>query len=108
MLIASGFYVRDANHEDIEDEIDVEGDDEEVFGQAQFTEVDILSASRPLCSNRESEVTIELEETSGSIPLTNQRLSDSQPVCSSTLLASLSHLKLAGTIEPRADMQDLP
>lgn len=61
-LTASGFHVRDTNHADVEDEIDVDGDDEGVFGRVQFTEVDILSVSRSM----ESGGTIEIEENSGS------------------------------------------
>ena len=74
--------MRDTNREDVEDAIDVDGDDEEVFGRAQFTEVDILSASRSMSTSKESERDIEIEEASGSsIPLVKHPSSDSQPVC---------------------------
>ena len=75
---ALGFHVRDANHEDVEEEIDVYGDDNDVFGQAQFTEVDILSASRSMSANRESEMNVEVSEPS--IPLSKHPSSDSHPV----------------------------
>lgn len=78
-LSASGFYVRDINHQDIEDEVDIDGDDEEVFGRAQFTEVDILSASRSMSSSRDSETTIEIEEASTSLIPSTKHPSDSQP-----------------------------
>jgi len=44
-LIASGFYVRNRYQQDIDGEVDVDGDDEDIFGHAQFTEVDILSGT---------------------------------------------------------------
>jgi hypothetical protein len=34
--------VRDRNAQDVEDEVDIDGDDADVFGNPQFTEVDIL------------------------------------------------------------------
>ena len=37
-----GFHVRNRNDADVDDEVDVDGDDEAVFGDAQFTEGDIL------------------------------------------------------------------
>ena len=37
-----GFHVRDGNEQDVEDEVDIDGNDEDVFGSAQFTENDIL------------------------------------------------------------------
>ena len=43
-LRGMGFAVRDGQH-DIEDDIDVDGEDEAVYGAAQFTEGDILRAS---------------------------------------------------------------
>ncbi|KAF9785759.1 hypothetical protein BJ322DRAFT_1099605 [Thelephora terrestris] len=78
-LTASGFHVRDTNHEDVEDEIDVDGDDEEVFGRAQFTEVDILSASRSMSSSRKSETPIEIEAPGPSVPLAKHPSLESQP-----------------------------
>ena len=75
---ASGFHVRDINHKDVEEEIDVDGDDEDIFGRAQFTEVDILSSSRPMSSSGGSGATVEIEEAS--IPLAKHPSSDFQPV----------------------------
>jgi len=37
-----GFHTRDQNDQDVDEEVDVDGDDEAVFGDAQFTEGDIL------------------------------------------------------------------
>lgn len=42
MTTGLGFHTRDHNNQDVDDEIDVDGDDEAVFGDAQFTEGDIL------------------------------------------------------------------
>jgi E3 ubiquitin-protein ligase RNF220 len=41
-FIGTGFSVRDRTAHDVDDELDIEGSDEEVFGHAQFTEGDIL------------------------------------------------------------------
>ena len=41
-LRGSGIHVRDRAQADVDDEIDVDGDDEAVFGGAQFTEQDVL------------------------------------------------------------------
>ncbi|KAF7301969.1 RING-type domain-containing protein [Mycena indigotica] len=40
----TGFATRDPNAQDIDDEIDIDGDDEEVFGGIQFTERDVVNA----------------------------------------------------------------
>ena len=61
------------NHEDVEDEIDIDGDDEVAFGRAQFTEVDVLSVSRSVSASKESETVVEIEDATGPS-------SDSQPV----------------------------
>ena len=42
---ALGFVVGDRTVEDVEDDIDVEGDDLSAFGAAQFTEADVLTES---------------------------------------------------------------
>lgn len=83
---ASGFHVRDMNHKDVEDEIDVDGNDEDIFGCVQFTEVDILSASRPMSSSGVSEATVEIE--GASIPLEKHQSPDSQSVRSPTIFST--------------------
>ncbi|ETW83698.1 hypothetical protein HETIRDRAFT_155133 [Heterobasidion irregulare TC 32-1] len=40
-----GFAVRDRTLEDVDDEVDIDGDDEGVFGTVQFTEADLLGGS---------------------------------------------------------------
>src|SRR6266571_4383253 len=38
----AGFHARNRNDEDVQDEIDIEGDDQALYGEAQFTEGDVL------------------------------------------------------------------
>lgn len=45
-LRGSGFDIRDTSQVDVEDNIDVDGDDGDGFGEAQFTEQDVLASSR--------------------------------------------------------------
>ncbi|KAF9650302.1 hypothetical protein BDM02DRAFT_3154924 [Thelephora ganbajun] len=104
-LTASGFHVRDTSHEDVEDEIDIDGDDEEVFGQAQFTEVDVLSASRSISPSRESE-TIEIEEALGpSMPLAKHPPSDSRLHKELCNLAPTCRICLDSYAEPTVSTQ---
>lgn len=44
-LRGTGFHIRDRNQLDVDEDVDVDGDDEAVFGGAQFTERDILDPS---------------------------------------------------------------
>lgn len=44
-LRGSGFHIRDRNQLDVDEDVDVDGDDEAVFGGAQFTERDVLDPS---------------------------------------------------------------
>ncbi|KAJ7498631.1 hypothetical protein FB451DRAFT_1334305 [Mycena latifolia] len=43
----TGFATRDPNSLDVDEDIDIDGDDEAVFGEAQFTEGDIVAAFPP-------------------------------------------------------------
>jgi len=38
----TGFHTRDRDQQDVEEEIDIDGDDQAVFGEAQFTEGNII------------------------------------------------------------------
>jgi hypothetical protein len=100
LALASGFHVRNTDHEDVEDEIDVDGNDDEVFGRAQFTEVDILSASRSVCTGREAGANVGIEGASEpSIPLEKHPSSGSQRVnCPHYPPPTLSHYELVGAI----------
>lgn len=40
--IGTGFDIRNTNHVDIEEDVDVDGADEAIYGEAQFTERDII------------------------------------------------------------------
>ncbi|KAG5220660.1 E3 ubiquitin-protein ligase [Salix suchowensis] len=41
-LLGAGFNIRNHTQKDVDDEVDIDGDDEAVFGTAQFTERDIM------------------------------------------------------------------
>jgi hypothetical protein len=56
-----GFHTRDQNDQDVDDEVDVDGDDEAVFGGAQFTEGDILGHAE---GNEDGDVQIDGDTTS--------------------------------------------
>ncbi|KAJ7068607.1 hypothetical protein C8F01DRAFT_977914, partial [Mycena amicta] len=65
----TGFATRDPRANDVDDEIDVDGDDEAVFGEAQFTEDDVVRAFppperiRPSDVGEEMDVDVDGEET---------------------------------------------
>ena len=59
-----GFHTRDQNHQDIDDEVDVDGDDEAVYGDAQFTEGDILGHAEN--ANEDVDVQIDRDSTGSS------------------------------------------
>lgn len=41
----TGFYVRNGTVQDVEDEVDIDGDNEDAFGNSQFTEGDVIVSS---------------------------------------------------------------
>lgn len=45
--LGTGFHTRNRNEQDVDDEIDIDGDDAEVFGSAQFNEADVLDLDGP-------------------------------------------------------------
>ncbi|KIY49471.1 hypothetical protein FISHEDRAFT_65441 [Fistulina hepatica ATCC 64428] len=47
-VTGTGFYTRDPRQTDADIDVDIDGDDEALFGASQFTEEDILAASGPL------------------------------------------------------------
>ncbi|KAJ7094494.1 hypothetical protein B0H15DRAFT_946907 [Mycena belliarum] len=57
----TGFATRDPNALDVDDEIDIDGDDEAVFGEAQFTEGDIVAAFPPSQQLRPSDEDMEVD-----------------------------------------------
>ncbi|KAH7916250.1 hypothetical protein BJ138DRAFT_595052 [Hygrophoropsis aurantiaca] len=54
-LNGTGIHVRNENDQDVDDEVDVDGDDEAMFGDAQFTEGDILGST----ADQQEEIDIE-------------------------------------------------
>lgn len=64
MLISStglGFAVRNELQQDVEDDIDVDGEDEAVYGAAQFTQIDVLGTSGTV-SAEDEEVQVDDED----------------------------------------------
>lgn len=57
--IGTGFHTRNRNEQDVDDEVDVDGDDQ--FGDAQFTEGDILPVDTPQPAVEE-EVEVDIED----------------------------------------------
>ena len=58
MSIGLGFTVRDESQQDIEDDIDIDGEDEALYGVAQFTEGDVL-CSGATANTEDEDVEIE-------------------------------------------------
>ena len=40
--VGAGFHTRNRNEQDVEEELDIEGDDQAVYGEVQFTEGDVI------------------------------------------------------------------
>jgi E3 ubiquitin-protein ligase RNF220 len=69
--IGAGFDVRNPLHNDVEDEIDIDGDDAVVFGDAQFTEKDIIFPDSTN-STEDEEVRIDSDDEQDHIRLAQQ------------------------------------
>jgi E3 ubiquitin-protein ligase RNF220 len=67
-LIGAGFDVRNPLHNDVEDEIDIDGDDAVVFGDTQFTEKDIIFPDS-LNSTEDEEVRVDSDVEEDNIRL---------------------------------------
>ena len=65
-----GFHVRDRSEQDVEDEVDVDGDDEAVFGGAQFTEGDVLC---PGSDPQHSDFEVQIDGDSDGEPLSGYK-----------------------------------
>ncbi|KAG2013343.1 hypothetical protein CC2G_010264 [Coprinopsis cinerea AmutBmut pab1-1] len=63
-LPGAGFHRRNRESEDVDEEIDIDGDDEAVYGEQQFTEGDILPVTerRPGDDGADGDVDIENDE----------------------------------------------
>ncbi|KAF9450631.1 hypothetical protein P691DRAFT_845370 [Macrolepiota fuliginosa MF-IS2] len=57
----TGFHTRDQTAQDVDDEIDIDGDDQETYGEAQFTEGDILPVDGIHPSEADEDVEVEIE-----------------------------------------------
>ncbi|EKM59269.1 uncharacterized protein PHACADRAFT_249651 [Phanerochaete carnosa HHB-10118-sp] len=79
-----GIVVRDETHQDIEGEIDIDGEDEALYGAAQFTEDDVLG-SRPLSAGEDEDVQVDDEDSS-------QSLGASGPAQDASTAAALRHV----------------
>jgi len=84
---ALGFVVRNGTVEDVEDEIDVEGDDLSAFGATQFTEADLLAESGASDLLRRHDTNRRTAEVEADLAIERARLGrDSQ-----ALIAALEH-----------------
>ena len=46
MAEGTGFHTRNPEEQDVDDDIDIDGDDQAIFGEPQFTEGDVISLTR--------------------------------------------------------------
>ncbi|KAF8521849.1 hypothetical protein JB92DRAFT_3087609 [Gautieria morchelliformis] len=67
----AGFDVRNPLHNDVEDEIDIDGDDAVVFGDTQFTEKDIIFPDS-MNSTEDEEIRIDSDDEQDHIRLTQR------------------------------------
>ncbi|KAJ3574786.1 hypothetical protein NP233_g1534 [Leucocoprinus birnbaumii] len=59
----TGFHTRDPTSRDVEDDIDIDGDDEDTYGEVQFTEGDILPISEENQSfEPDEDINIDIDE----------------------------------------------
>ncbi|KAH6915085.1 hypothetical protein BKA70DRAFT_1420033 [Coprinopsis sp. MPI-PUGE-AT-0042] len=58
-IAGAGFHRRNPDHEDVDEDIDIDGDDQVVYGQSQFTEGDILPITQPTSDDPDLEINIE-------------------------------------------------
>ncbi|KXN92313.1 hypothetical protein AN958_08544 [Leucoagaricus sp. SymC.cos] len=59
--VGTGFHTRDPTSQDVEDEVDIDGDDQETYGEAQFTEGDIMPVQENRGLEFDEDVDIEAE-----------------------------------------------
>lgn len=62
-----GFAVRDESHQDVEDDIDIDGEDEVLYGAAQFTEVDVVGPNG-IARDEDEDVAIDDDDTHNEPP----------------------------------------
>lgn len=64
MAEGTGFHTRNPEEQDVEDDIDIDGDDQAVFGEPQFTEGDVISLTRGEDSDDMDEDVVEVDDES--------------------------------------------
>jgi len=62
MMSGAGFYTRNRNEGDVEEDVDIDGDDQAVYGEAQFTEDDVVPLN-PRITDEDEEVDVEAEDS---------------------------------------------
>lgn len=72
IIPGAGYSIRNRQENDTEDDIDIDGDDAALFGQAQFTEADIIGSHND-AEDVSAEIDIGNEE-----PLKEQALSNGE------------------------------
>lgn len=64
MAEGTGFHTRNPEEQDVDDDIDIDGDDQAVFGEPQFTEGDVISLTRGEDSDDMDEDMAEVDDES--------------------------------------------
>lgn len=101
----TGIHVRTSNSVDVEDEVDIDGEDEAVFGEAQFGEVDVLALPSsdhnvPHPENEDTDIDID-----GQLGTTQERQTLRHLVVEGKVLTKRED-SLGGNVQP-ADMSQL-
>jgi hypothetical protein len=58
----AGFHTRNRNEQDVEEELDIDGDDKAVYGEVQFTEGDVLPVHVERGDSTEDELQVNIED----------------------------------------------
>ncbi|PFH51317.1 hypothetical protein AMATHDRAFT_75041 [Amanita thiersii Skay4041] len=59
-VTGTGFHTRNPDDQDVDDDIDIDGDDQAVYGEAQFTEGDVISLTKHMHAPDE-DIHVEIE-----------------------------------------------
>ncbi|KAF8351677.1 hypothetical protein F5887DRAFT_874787, partial [Amanita rubescens] len=60
-VTGTGFHTRNPEERDVDDDVDIDGDDHDVYGEPQFTEGDVISVSREESDDMDQDVDIEID-----------------------------------------------
>ncbi|XP_006456798.1 hypothetical protein AGABI2DRAFT_78651, partial [Agaricus bisporus var. bisporus H97] len=111
-----GFHSRDPADQDVEDDIDIDGDDQDTYGEAQFTEGDILPVDEAHPAPVDEDVDVEIEGDQTDEADTAQRslrdlIADSKVIVRQTTLregsGSNSPVTLVGRVPASGDVERL-